>query len=54
MNYKEIGSTGIRISDICLGGMSFGKRSDDYYQWTLEEKETEISEDDPYNKEDEE
>ena len=41
MNYKEIGSTGIRISDICLGGMSFGKRSDDYYQWTLEEKETE-------------
>ena len=41
MKYKEIGSTGIRISDICLGGMSFGKRSDDYYQWTLEEKETE-------------
>ncbi len=41
MNYKEIGSTGIRISDICLGGMSFGKRSDEYYQWTLEEKETE-------------
>ncbi|MBQ1530629.1 MAG: aldo/keto reductase [Solobacterium sp.] len=41
MKYKEIGSTGILISDIGLGGMSFGKRSDDYYQWTLEEKETE-------------
>ncbi len=41
MNYKEIGDTGIRISDIGLGGMSFGKRSDEYYQWTLEEKETE-------------
>ena len=41
MKYKTLGNTDIKVSEICLGGMSFGKRSDEYYQWTLEEKETE-------------
>ncbi|MBR3358668.1 MAG: aldo/keto reductase [Solobacterium sp.] len=40
MKYQTLGQTPIRASRICLGGMSFGKHFDDFYQWTLNEKET--------------
>ena len=40
MKYQTLGQTQIRASRICLGGMSFGKHIDDFYQWTLDERET--------------
>ncbi len=40
MRYTELGGTGIRVSKICVGGMSFGKPSGDFHQWTLEQAET--------------
>ena len=36
MDHIELGSTGIRVSRLCLGGMSFGERSEDFHQWTLD------------------
>ena len=36
MKYTELGKTGIRVSRLCLGGMSFGERSEDFHQWTLD------------------
>ena len=36
MEYIELGSTGMRASRLCLGGMSFGERSEDFHQWTLD------------------
>ena len=35
MRYTELGNTGIRVSRICLGGMSFGEPSPEFHQWTL-------------------
>lgn len=40
MNYTEIGKTGIRISRICVGGMSFGTPSEDFHLWTLDQAAT--------------
>ncbi len=40
MKYTELGNTGISISKLCLGGMSFGKRFPDFHQWVLNERET--------------
>ena len=40
MKYKELGNTGIKVSQICVGGMSFGKPSEDFHQWTLEQDDT--------------
>ena len=40
MKYAELGNTGIRVSKLCVGGMSFGARSEDFYLWTLDQKET--------------
>ncbi len=40
MKYTEIGNTGIRISRLCIGGMSFGKASEDFYLWTLDPEQT--------------
>lgn len=40
MKYVEIGNTGIRISRICAGCMSFGKASEKFHLWTLDEKRT--------------
>jgi aryl-alcohol dehydrogenase-like predicted oxidoreductase len=37
MDYTTLGDTGIEVSRICLGCMSFG--SDDWYDWVLEEDE---------------
>lgn len=40
MKYTEIGKTGIQISQICLGGMSFGQASEDFLLWTLDCEKT--------------
>src|SRR5262249_29462613 len=39
MEYVNLGSTGLRVSRICLGMMSFGDKSS--RQWVLEEDEAE-------------
>jgi aryl-alcohol dehydrogenase-like predicted oxidoreductase len=37
MEYTTLGSTGMEVSKICLGCMSFGSK--DWYEWMLEEEE---------------
>jgi aryl-alcohol dehydrogenase-like predicted oxidoreductase len=39
MEYVQLGGTGLRVSRVCLGMMSFGKHPD--RQWTLDEDEAE-------------
>ena len=39
MDYVNLGSTGLRVSRLCLGMMSFGKH--ETRPWTLEEPEAE-------------
>ena len=41
MKYTFLGSTDIRVSQICIGGMSFGEASEKFHQWTLDRKDTE-------------
>ena len=40
MKYTELGSTGIQVSRICVGGMSFGRIIEGGHQWTLDEEAT--------------
>ncbi len=40
MNYTELGKTGIRVSRICVGCMSYGRASEDSHLWTLPQDET--------------
>lgn len=40
MKYVELGNTGIIVSKICIGGMSFGEASADFHEWTLNQAET--------------
>lgn len=40
MEYIELGKTGIQVSRICIGGMSFGKASEDFHLWTLNQDDT--------------
>ena len=35
MQYTTLGHFGIKISKLCLGGMSFGRPSPDFHQWTI-------------------
>lgn len=35
MQYTTLGHSGIKISKLCIGGMSFGKASPDFHQWTI-------------------
>ena len=35
MQYTTLGRSGIEISKVCLGGMSFGEASPDFHQWTI-------------------
>lgn len=42
MKYTKLGNSNLNVSKICVGGMSFGKPSADFHEWTLGEKETEI------------
>lgn len=40
MEYAKLGWSGIEVSKVCLGGMSFGKASPDFHQWTIGPDET--------------
>lgn len=40
MKYTELGKTGIQVSKICVGGMSFGQPSEDFHLWTLGQEQT--------------
>ena len=40
MEYTELGNTGIKVSKLCLGCMSFGKAGS-MHDWTLDESESE-------------
>lgn len=35
MQYATLGHSGIKVSRLCLGGMSFGEASPDFHQWTI-------------------
>lgn len=40
MKYAELGKTGIQVSRICVGGMSFGEAAEDFHLWTLDQEKT--------------
>lgn len=40
MRYTKLGWSGIEVSRVCLGGMSFGAPSTDFHQWTIGPEET--------------
>ena len=41
MSYAPLGWSGIQVSKVCLGGMSFGKASPQFHQWTIDADATE-------------
>ena len=41
MKYTTLGNTGIEVSRICVGCMSYGKASESFHQWTLGPEDTE-------------
>lgn len=41
MEYTKLGNSEIEISKLCVGCMSFGKPSEDFHKWTLDEEKTE-------------
>lgn len=41
MKYAQLGNSGIEVSQLCVGCMSFGQPSEDFHQWTLNPQETE-------------
>ena len=41
MKYVKLGNSSLNVSRLCVGGMSFGKPSSDFHEWTLERDETE-------------
>ena len=40
MKYTELGSSGIKVSRICVGCMSYGRPSEDFHLWTLDANQT--------------
>ena len=40
MKYTELGNTGIEVSRICVGCMSYGRPSEDFHLWTLDADQT--------------
>ena len=41
MDYVTLGNSDLSVSRICVGGMSFGRPSADFHEWTLGSEETE-------------
>ena len=41
MEYAELGSSGIKVSRLCVGGMSFGDAKTGQHAWTLDATQTE-------------
>ena len=41
MEYAKLGNSGIEVSKLCVGCMSFGKPSTDFHEWTLDPDKTE-------------
>ncbi len=41
MKYEQLGNSGVNVSKLCVGCMSFGKPSADFHEWTLNREETE-------------
>ena len=41
MKYAKLGNSGIEVSKLCVGCMSFGKSFKDFHEWTLDPDETE-------------
>lgn len=41
MEYAKLGKSGIEVSRLCVGCMSFGRPSEDFHEWTLDPNETE-------------
>lgn len=40
MEYSRLGHSGIEVSKVCIGGMSFGKVFPDFHQWVIGPDET--------------
>lgn len=40
MKYTTLGNTDIKVSQICVGGMSFGEASEDFHTWVLNYEDT--------------
>lgn len=40
MEYSKVGNTGLEVSKICLGGMSFGDASKWIHSWVLDQEQT--------------
>ncbi|MBQ7218298.1 MAG: aldo/keto reductase, partial [Ruminococcus sp.] len=40
MKFTKLGNTDITVSQICVGGMSFGEASEKFHQWTLDQSAT--------------
>ena len=40
MEYAKLGKSGIEVSRLCVGCMSFGKPSADFHEWTLDPEKT--------------
>ena len=40
MEYAELGSTGITVSRLCVGCMSYGQASEEFHRWTLNYPDT--------------
>ena len=40
MQYTTLGHSGIKVSKLCLGGMSFGEASPKFHQWTIDQTAT--------------
>lgn len=38
MKYVQLGNSEIKVSQLCVGCMSFGRPSEDFHQWTLNPK----------------
>lgn len=40
VEYATLGKTDIKVSRVCIGGMSFGKVFPDFHQWVIDQPAT--------------